>query len=94
MKPEVSKRVSSKDITLSKDHKKAGSRSAEATGVASPHRAQANAIDAEFTPVELREFLAADYVPSQADPAFKEGLRKKLWTLIRNGPGPGSWSKK
>ena len=94
VKSEVSKRVSFKDITLSNDHKKAGSRSAEATGEASEHRAQGNAIDAEFTAAELREFLAADYVPIQADPAFKEGLRKKLWTLIQHRPGLGSSSKK
>ncbi len=93
MKFEVSKRVSFKDITLSNDHKNVGSRPAEATEVASEHRAQDNAIDAEFTAAELREFLAADYVPIQADPAFKEGLRKKLWTFIRSQSGRG-WSSK
>jgi hypothetical protein len=94
VKSEVSKRFPFKDVTLSNDHRKKGSRSAEATGVAPEHRAQGNAIDAEFTPAELREFLAADYVPIQADPAFKERLRKKLWTFIRNRTGPGSSSEK
>jgi hypothetical protein len=34
---------------------------------------------------ELREFLSADLFEVPADPAFKEGLREKLWELIRSG---------
>ena len=94
MKSEVSKRVSFKDINLPNDHRKTSSRSNEANRGESEHRAQDDAIDAKFTQAELREFLAADYVPIQADPAFKEGLRKKLWTLIQHRPGLGSSSKK
>lgn len=46
----------------------------------------------EFSPEELREFVAADFVEVKADPAFREGLRKKLWTLVqdRYGRGPNS----
>ena len=46
----------------------------------------------EFTPVELREFLAADHLESHADPGFKERLRKRLWDFIRERYGPGSSS--
>lgn len=38
----------------------------------------------EFTAEELREFLEADLYPVQADPAFKEELREKLWTLVQS----------
>lgn len=34
----------------------------------------------EFSPEELREFLAADYDEPMADPSFKERLRQKLWS--------------
>lgn len=37
----------------------------------------------DISPEELREFLAADLVEVPADPAFKEGLRRKLWRLVR-----------
>ena len=46
----------------------------------------------EFTPVELREFLAADHLESHADPGFKERLRKRLWNFIRERYGSGSSS--
>lgn len=45
-----------------------------------------------FTPDELREFLAADYLETQADPTFKESLRKRLWTLVSDRYGPDSSS--
>lgn len=38
---------------------------------------------AEITAEELREFLEADLYPIQADPAFKEELREKLWDLVQ-----------
>ena len=38
---------------------------------------------ADFDPDELREFLAADIMEVPYDPAFKEELREKLWSLIR-----------
>ena len=45
-------------------------------------------IAAEFTTEELQEFLEADQYPIEADPEFKERLRKKLWKLVvRNSQG-------
>ena len=44
----------------------------------------------EINPDELREFLEADLLGSQADPDFKEGLRRKLWTLVRTKYGNGT----
>jgi hypothetical protein len=41
---------------------------------------------------ELREFLEADNMDVQADPAFRERLREKLWKLVeqqRNGSPTG-----
>jgi hypothetical protein len=32
---------------------------------------------------EMREFLLADLRPSDADPVFKEKLRRKLWRLVQ-----------
>lgn len=40
-------------------------------------------VAAEFTTVELVEFLEGDLHPAQADPAFKERLRGELWELVR-----------
>jgi hypothetical protein len=40
-------------------------------------------IAAEFTTEELQEFLEADQYPVEADPAFKEELREKLWKLVQ-----------
>ena len=41
---------------------------------------------------ELRELLEADYLPVDADPEFKERLRRELWELVRTrvaiGGGP------
>lgn len=50
------------------------------------------AIDMDFSPEELREFISADYLETRADPAFKESLRKKLWTLVSNRRDPGPTS--
>jgi hypothetical protein len=36
---------------------------------------------------ELREFLEADIMDVNADPAFKERLRKKLWELVQAQSG-------
>ncbi len=44
----------------------------------------------EINPDELREFLEADLLGSQADPEFKERLRRRLWALVRAKYGPGS----
>lgn len=35
--------------------------------------------NADFSLDELREFLEADFLPEDADPAFKERLRDELW---------------
>jgi len=52
------------------------------------------AFDDRFSDVtldELREFLEADMMDVQADPNFKERLRKKLWELVRAQAGyPGT----
>jgi len=44
----------------------------------------------EIDPEELREFLEADLLGSQADPRFKEDLRRKLWLLVQERYGEGS----
>jgi hypothetical protein len=44
----------------------------------------------EINPDELREFLEADLLGSQADPEFKERLRRRLWALVRAKYGPSS----
>jgi hypothetical protein len=44
-------------------------------------------IAAEFSTEELIEFLEADLLPVEADPAFREKLRDELWELVqRNLP--------
>ncbi len=42
---------------------------------------------------ELREFLEADYVPVDADPEFKERLRRELWELVRTRVATGGGLK-
>ena len=37
----------------------------------------------EFSMDELRDFLEGDLLDVRADPVFKEGLRRKLWELMR-----------
>jgi hypothetical protein len=37
----------------------------------------------EFTMDELREFLEGDSLDVRADPEFKDGLRRKLWEMMR-----------
>ena len=47
-------------------------------------------LDSQFSDVtleELREFLEADMTEVNADPAFKERLRKKLWDLVQAQSG-------
>ena len=44
----------------------------------------------EFSQKELDDFLAADVLEVQADPAFRERLRKKLWTMVSDRYGRGS----
>ena len=39
----------------------------------------------DFTMDELREFLEADVRGVQADPEFKERLRRRLWEIVRLG---------
>ncbi len=37
----------------------------------------------DFTMDELREFLEADMLEVQADPEFKERLRRMLWEIVQ-----------
>ncbi len=39
----------------------------------------------EVTLEELREFLEGGRIDVQARPEFKEGLRERLWSLVREG---------
>ena len=41
----------------------------------------------DFSPDELREFLAADLVGVEVDPEFRESLRNKLWRFVRSRYG-------
>jgi hypothetical protein len=47
----------------------------------------------DFTMDELREFLEADLLDVQADPVFKERLRKKLWAMLEARRGRGTPSR-
>ena len=90
VKPQVIDRGALEGRAVSKDPKNRDRhgqhRSLEAGGADVPDGADA----ADFTPEELREFLAADYLDTYADPGFKDRLRKKLWTLVRYRYSPGS----
>ncbi len=44
---------------------------------------------AEFSMEELQEFLEGDLGPDQADPVFKEELRKELWQVVQSRHGRG-----
>ncbi len=90
-----------KDEVVSKEPKNRGGRAYRAReigvtespdGVACAANVMEDALDSDFTEAELREFLAADYLETRADPTFKESLREKLWTLVsnRHGRGPSS----
>ena len=41
-----------------------------------------------FDPSEFAEFLEADDAPIPVDPAFKERLRQRLWTMVRDQMEP------
>jgi hypothetical protein len=45
----------------------------------------------EFSSEELKEFLEGGLEPTQADPEFRERLRRELWELVqeRYGRNPG-----
>lgn len=69
-----------------------GSRMAERDGISAsvdPDTAWLEEVTADISPEELREFLAADFFPCEADPPFREALRKKLWALVRSFNGRG-----
>jgi hypothetical protein len=52
--------------------------------LAPPPRAGADpSPDGYADEAELREFLAADEAPEEADPRFREELRRRLWTWLR-----------
>jgi hypothetical protein len=42
-------------------------------------------IASESSTEELQDFLEADRHPIEADPAFKEELREKLWKFLLRG---------
>jgi hypothetical protein len=44
-------------------------------------------IDAAAAEDELREFLDADEADGEADPLFRERLRRRLWTMLREQRG-------
>lgn len=50
----------------------------------------AHEIGKEFSTEELKEFLEGDTLPVQADPAFRERLRRELWALVQDRYGRGS----
>ena len=91
VKSEVINRVPFKDRLVSNERKKAGSQGGRSADSVTSLPVD-GAIDPEFSQAELQEFLAADYLETRADPAFKETLRRKLWTLISNRTDPGSSS--
>lgn len=43
---------------------------------------------ADVTEAELADFLAADDEPVEANPVFKERLRKQLWAMIQEDDLP------
>ena len=43
---------------------------------------------ADVTEAELRDFLAADDEPVEADPVFKQRLRERLWEMIQEDDLP------
>jgi len=44
--------------------------------------------DPGFDPAEFAEFLEAEEGPLPVDPAFKERLRQRLWTMVRDNAEP------
>jgi hypothetical protein len=48
-------------------------------------RSSSDDVGCEIDEGELLEFLAADYDPPSADPAFRERLRNELWELVQEG---------
>ena len=51
-----------------------------------------NSLPDDISADELREFLDADDMEVEADPLFRERLRRKLWTIVRDrfgGDGGG-----
>ena len=41
--------------------------------------------EGEFSDAELREFMAGDLDPIEADPGFREQLRDQLWAMVKDG---------
>jgi hypothetical protein len=60
-----------------------------AQGPAHRERKVIEEIAEEFTTEELTEFLEGDLAPTEADPAFKERLRRELWQLVQDRYGEG-----
>ncbi len=45
------------------------------------------------SPEELYDFMSADALDVQADPRFKEALRRKLWAMVNDRYGRGTRHK-
>jgi hypothetical protein len=43
-------------------------------------------LENDFDPVEFAEFLEADEGSLPIDPDFKEALRERLWSIVREHP--------
>jgi hypothetical protein len=67
-----------------------GKRRARSTGELKRERVLSGDDMMDFTPEELREFLEGDACDVEADPKFKERLRRKLWEMVRLQHGPNS----
>jgi hypothetical protein len=69
-----------------RDARAAGAREPVRTGDAQPSGWMLPGVapeDLDPDSDELREFLAADLLPAEADPVFKERLRLRLWRLVQ-----------
>lgn len=48
-----------------------------------------NGLPNDISADELRDFLEADHLDVDADPLFRERLRRKLWSIVRDRFGGG-----
>jgi hypothetical protein len=58
-----------------------------------PRREGDPTLECGASEAELREFLSADGAPDEADPRFREELRRRLWSWLQtrwHGAGPRS----
>jgi hypothetical protein len=81
VKPETTKGLR-RLLPRQKRTKRPGDRS-EAGGALRPSAPQPAGLESDFDPVEFAEFLDADESPIPIDPGFKEQLRERLWSMVR-----------